>query len=46
MQLWKATANQAHPFSKFATGNYATLMTTPTVRQTQYCMLLGERTQD
>ena len=31
MQLWKATANQAHPFSKFATGNYDTLMTRPKV---------------
>lgn len=31
MQLWKATANQAHPFSKFATGSYETLMSTPKV---------------
>jgi len=30
LQLWKATANKAHPFSRFATGNKDTLMIKPT----------------
>lgn len=29
LQLWKATANPQHPFSKFSTGNLETLITTP-----------------
>jgi hypothetical protein len=32
LQLWKATANPAHPFSRFATGNLETLITIPTGR--------------
>ncbi|KAL4858339.1 Insulin-degrading enzyme-like 1 [Chlorella vulgaris] len=29
LQLWKATANPAHPFSRFSTGSYDTLITQP-----------------
>ncbi len=33
MQLWKATTeNSGHPFAKFATGSYETLMSRPKVR--------------
>ena len=32
MQLWKATTeNSGHPFAKFATGSYETLMSQPKV---------------
>jgi len=35
MQLWKATTeNGSHPFAKFATGSYETLMSRPKVRTT------------
>lgn len=29
LQIWKSTANPAHPFSRFATGNLDTLITRP-----------------
>jgi insulysin len=29
LQLWKHTANEAHPFARFSTGNLDTLITKP-----------------
>jgi hypothetical protein len=33
MQLWRSTANRKHPYCRFSTGNYETLMTKPKARR-------------